>query len=285
MKKYNKILITMIIGLCIATIFNMVIGILCYDSIYYNGHWSYGYGGCSISSMVFSFIALILTIITINPKMKNKIIFAISTIIATLISWILCLCALFSDYPAGGWIGYGTTEYLWIIAFICLFIMLVLSCVYLGLSETARKKSLKQTKQELVQLAQASTPTLGIDTGANELKGLKSLLDCGILSNDEFTAQKAKILASMGVILQPKQKAQPTFIGSYVADNGIVITLNEKDFAIRKSNSANALVGTYVTHLNAQCITLTRDGGGTMSLQIKDENHLVDSTGNVYVKE
>lgn len=312
MKKYDKILIAIIVLLCVATILNMVLGIMYFESSAYykkmvwdtktetyiwNGDFyrGYGFGGCSIASMFSSFIAIILAIYTLVSKKKSKNhLIIITSFITVILAWALCLTAFFTDGIIHAWGDNDINMHFYsknndevggtAIGFLSA--ALILSCVYLGLSETARKKATTPQKQAQEALIQASKPTLGIDTGVNELKDLKSLLDSGILTPSEFAVQKSRLLSSMGInVEKEKAEKQPSFKGNYVADNGIIITLNERNFAIRKANSSNALVGTYVTHFNARCITLTRDGGKTMSLQIKDENHLVDSTGNVYVKE
>lgn len=332
MKKYDKILIAIIVLLFIATIFSMALGIMCYESSAsemhikfnpYNGKYEwdgtwdtiYGYGGFSIASMVFSLAAFIFVILTlIKTKNKKRNLISIGTLISTLTAWAMSIVAILEDgvaysyewyyngfiYAERSVIRYEEPCSLWIIAFICLSVVLILSCVYLGVSETARKRALQPQQnsakksnyqpapQQNVENVTQKSQRLAIDQGVIELKSLKSLLDGGILTQDEFDAQKSKLFRSMGITVQAKADEKPqqaTYIGNYVNENGIILSLNGDKFAIRKPNDETVLTGSYAVDHTAQRITLTRDNGGTMRLQIQDENHLVDGAQQVYAKK
>lgn len=279
MKKYDKILIAIIVLLCVAIVLSISAGAVCYSSSWYH---RYGDGTFSIVAMVFSIIALIFTVITLKHKTNDRrYIFIIGTLASNCLAWIMSLCSLILDINYDEEIFYPLSS----IAFISLTTTVVLASIYLKEGIKTYKNTIKAKPQiEITKVTQ--TTTLGIDTGANELKGLKALLDSGILTPSEFAVQKSRLLSSMGInVEKEKAEKQPSFNGNYVNENGIILTLNSDKFTIRKPNGENVLTGTYTVDHTAQCITLARDNGSTMRLQIKDENHLMDGAQQVYTKK
>jgi len=111
------------------------------------------------------------------------------------IAWIWLLIMVFIDIfrsDMSGWV-----KALWVIFVIVLPLLGVL--VYLIVEgDNMQKRAMKQaTEQQQAQTAYIqSVAGSGGDNTADELEKLKSLHDQGVLTDDEFAAQKAKVLNS-----------------------------------------------------------------------------------------
>jgi len=110
------------------------------------------------------------------------------------IAWIWLLIMVFIDIfrsDMSGWV-----KALWVIFVIVLPLLGVL--VYLIVEgDNMQKRAMKQaTEQQQAQTAYIQSVAGSGDNTADQLEKLKSLHDQGVLTDDEFAAQKAKVLNS-----------------------------------------------------------------------------------------
>ena len=102
--------------------------------------------------------------------------------------WFWLLISIFSDlfsrHDIGGWAKAAWT--IAVIVFTFLGILLYLITQGKGMAERAQERGKRQTQQLRQEIGYSS---------ADELEKLKKLHDAGTLSDDEYAAQKAKVLA------------------------------------------------------------------------------------------
>ena len=102
--------------------------------------------------------------------------------------WFWLLISIFSDlfsrHDIGGWAKAAWT--IAVIVFTFLGILLYLITQGKGMAERAQERAKRQTQQLRQEIGYSS---------ADELEKLKKLHDAGTLSDDEYAAQKAKVLA------------------------------------------------------------------------------------------
>lgn len=294
MKKYDKILIAIIILLIFAVIFSMIEGIMCFESSghhftesYYTGYYSfteYGYGGFAISAMALSFLSLFFSIAALALKKKPKRnLFSIGTLLINLVALILISIAIEVDEYCDYDYYYGTYYYhgdygayiaIWALALICICLVFILTAVYLGLSETERKKQIKIEKN-------SSIPSITLVQGAEELKALKSLFDGGILTQDEFSSQKAKIFSNMKI----KVEIKLSVAGVYDFGSGMTLALNDSAFAVRSNVGVLITSGKYVLDENTNILNLIKSDGTKFKLTVGADGSLVSEKGVHYHKK
>lgn len=294
MKKYDKILIVIIILLCFAIFFSMTEGIMCFESSgyhftdsYYTGYYSfteYGYGEFAISAMAMSLLSLLFSIAALALKKQPKRnLFSIGTLIVNLVALILISIAIEADeyctydYYYGTYYfhdDYGAYIAIWALALICICLVFILSPMYLGLSEKERKKQINIEKQN-------STPSITLVQGAEELKVLKSLLDEGILTQDEFSLQKAKIFSNMKI----KVAIKKSIVGVYDFGSGMTIAFSDSAFAVRSGVGVLITSGKYILDENASKLNLIKSDGTKFKLTVGEDGSLISEKGVHYQKK
>lgn len=188
-----------------------------------------------------------------------------------------------------------------IIDWIFLNIANVLAAIYLvwNLCAIFIEKQSKQTVTTALDVPKSSDcPSLGaIDAMAQELQQTKSLLDNGVLSDEEFAAEKAKVLKKYGFAptiiqaqIQPAaQYAQsdtlPNVEGTYKFSD-ILLTLSNAHYDFKNVNSDAPLIsGTYVLDSKEKNVSLSKSDKSVMQLSIDENGNLATSDGNVYEKQ
>ncbi len=105
--------------------------------------------------------------------------------------WIWLLITIFADIfrsPISGWAKAGWSIFIIILPFLGVFIYLI--------ANGGKMQERSMESAAAAQQAQASyiKSVAGTETTADQLKTLSDLHDAGKLSDDEFAAQKAKLL-------------------------------------------------------------------------------------------
>lgn len=177
----------------------------------------------------------------------------------------------------------------------------VLAAIYLvwNICAIFIEKQSKQTVSAALNAPKSGDcPSLGaIDDMAQELQQAKSLLDSGVLSDEEFVAEKAKVLKKYGFAPAVKQ-AQPQVTEQYAQFNrlskvdgtykfnDILLTLSKARYDFKNVNSnAPLLSGTYIWDPAKKVVTLFKPDKSLMQLSIDENGNLATSNGNVYEKQ
>jgi hypothetical protein len=105
--------------------------------------------------------------------------------------WIWLLITIFADIfrsPISGWAKAGWTIFVIVLPFLGVFVYLI--------ANGSKMQERSMESAAAAQQAQASyiKSVAGTETTADQLKTLSDLHDAGKLSDDEFAAQKAKLL-------------------------------------------------------------------------------------------
>ena len=113
------------------------------------------------------------------------------------IMWIWILIALFSDifrrHDIGGWGKAGWVIFLLIVPFLAALIYLIAEGKGMAERQVQDAKEMKQAQDEYIRSVAGGGS--GGTSAADELSKLSALHDAGKLTDDEFAAQKAKLLA------------------------------------------------------------------------------------------
>lgn len=129
---------------------------------------------------------------------------------------------------------------------------------------------------------------------SQELQQFKYLLDNGILTEEEFAEQKAKIMRKYGVATAnkaPKNIAinivgtpQIAIDGDY--DMGaLVLTLLGRSFAFKsKETQTVAMRGSFIFDKNTRSLTLFKTDNTMIKMSVNQDGNLVSPNGTVYTK-
>lgn len=158
----------------------------------------------------------------------------------------------------------------------------------------------KKNKQPVSTASNTPRPNVqpslaAINTMSQELQQYKYLLDNGILSDEEFAVEKAKVMKKYGLaptIKQPhldaqyNQFAQLLHVDGEYKFNDVVLTLAKAKYNFKNVNSdAPLLSGTYIFDSTKKVVTLFKPDKSLMQLSIDENGNLVTSNGNVYEKQ
>ena len=165
-------------------------------------------------------LSLLFLLLARYVKIKNRQLFAIGAVFVYLICMILLILATTTYYSYDGIILYAqrididpTCLALMIATAVILGVLAIATIVYVVITTISAKKHhvLQQAVQRHNQQSNISsgatlansneeTPTLHLlsyEEGARQLLSFKSLYDCGILTEEEFIAQKQRIISSI----------------------------------------------------------------------------------------
>lgn len=285
MKKSDKLLIAIIVLSCLTVIFCLAEGIMCYDSSgsyvtrsYYSSYtnYVYGYGDFAISAMVMAFISLIFSILALALKKNQKRnLLSIGTIVFNLITLILIICAAFGDVYYGYYDDYVAV---WALSLTLSILVFILAPVYLGISENENKAQARANAKATAN--EKSAPSADLAQCAEELKSLKTLLDDGILTEQEYVAQKEKLFSNMNVKVEVKTAVS----GVYDFGSGITLTLNDTAFVARSSIGALIMTGKYELDNGTNTVCFIKNDGGKFKFTVDTDGSLVSEKGVRYPK-
>ena len=165
-------------------------------------------------------LSLLFLLLARFVKIKNRQLFAIGAVFVYLICMILLILATTTYYSYDGIILYAqrididpTCLALMIATAVILGVLAIATIVYVVITTISAKKHpvLQQAVQRHNQQSNISsgatlansneeTPTLHLlsyEEGARQLLSFKSLYDCGILTEEEYIAQKQRIISSI----------------------------------------------------------------------------------------
>lgn len=165
-------------------------------------------------------LSLLFLLLARYVKIKNRQLFAIGAVFVYLICMILLILATTTYYSYDGIILYAqrididpTCLALMIATAVILGVLAIATIVYVVITTISAKKHpvLQQAVQRHNQQSNISsgatlansneeTPTLHLlsyEEGARQLLSFKSLYDCGILTEEEYIAQKQRIISSI----------------------------------------------------------------------------------------
>lgn len=165
-------------------------------------------------------LSLLFLLLARFVKIKNRQLFAIGAVFVYLICMILLILATTTYYSYDGIILYAqrididpTCLALTIATAVILVVLTIATIVYVDITTISAKKHpvLQQAVQRNNQQSNISfdatlansneeTPSLHLlsyEEGARQLLSFKSLYDCGILTEEEFIAQKQRIISSI----------------------------------------------------------------------------------------
>lgn len=160
------------------------------------------------------------------------------------------------------------------------------------------KQNKQASSQVFTNIQPNSQPTSdAINAMSQELQQYKYLLDNGILSTDEFTVEKAKVMKKYGFAPTVKQsQSQPDtqyspFSQLLQADgtykfSDIVLTLAKAQYDFKNAiSNISLLSGTYILDSTKKVVTLFKPDKSLMQLSIDENGNLVTANGNVYEKQ
>lgn len=129
---------------------------------------------------------------------------------------------------------------------------------------------------------------------SQELQQFKYLLDNGILTEEEFAEQKAKIMRKYGVATAnkaPKNIAINIVDAPQIAIDGdydmgaLVLTLLGRSFAFKsKETQTVAMRGTFIFDKNTRSLTLFKTDNTMIKMSVNQDGNLVSPNGTVYTK-
>jgi len=288
--KYKKLFIITSALFAVGTLFGIICGSVLIDNIvitpYGKLDFTFG-GGMSIGGALSLLFALAFSLLSYLLRTQRKQMFAIGSIF--LCAW----GAVFFSLSATD-CGYADVIppiiCLPIICTIISIVNFILSITYLVMKESDRKSL-------LAQQAEKENSFVLLHQGAVELDNLKKLLDCQIITEDEFAAKKSKIMIQYKIAPTPKQ-AQIQPAAQYAQSNplpnvdgtykygDILLTLSNAHYDFKNVNSdAPLMTGTYVLDLKEKIVSLSKSDKSLMQLSIDENGNLATSDGNVYEKQ
>lgn len=126
---------------------------------------------------------------------------------------------------------------------------------------------------------------------SQELQQFKYLLDNGILTEEEFAEQKAKIMKKYGLATANKNVAISIVGTPQIAIDGdydmgaLVLTLLGRSFAFKsKETQTVAMRGTFIFDKNTRSLTLFKTDNTMIKMSVNQDGNLVSPNGTVYTK-
>ncbi len=289
--KYKKLFIITSALFSVGTLFGIICGSVLFETDILSSYGNYvGFtfgGGMAIGGAFALLFALAFSLLSYLLKTQRKQLFSIGSIF--LCAW----GAVFFSFSAIDCEFQDGTLPIICLPIICTIISIVnfiLSIIYLVMKETDRKSV-------LAQQAEKENSFVLLHQGAVELDNLKKLLDCQIITEDEFAAKKSKIMIQYKIAPMPKQ-AQPQATMQYAQFNriakvdgtykfnDILLILSNARYDFRNVNSnAPLLSGTYIWDPAKKVVTLFKPDKSLMQLSIDENGNLVTSNGNVCEKQ
>lgn len=289
--KYKKLFIITSALFAVGTLFGIICGSVLLDTVIQSSYGNYvGFsfgGGMSIGGAFTLLFALAFSLLAYLLKIQRKQMFAIGSIF--LCAW----ASVFFSFSAIDCEFQGGTLPIICLPIICTIISIVnfiLSIAYLVMKESDRKSL-------LAQQAEKENSFVLLHQGAVELENLKKLLDCQIITEDEFAIKKSKIMIQYKIAPTVKQsQSQPDtqysqFSQLLQADgtykfSDIVLTLAKAKYDFKNADSGISLLsGTYILDSTKKVVTLFKPDKSLMQLSIDESGNLVTANGNVYEKQ
>ncbi len=203
--------------------------------------------------------------------------FNIGALIFNCISYFITLC--WESYIACfNWEDYFTTDYT------CIAVLMSLSFyVFLPVSDILLMVFIIISPKEKISIGQKRTG--GFDMCSSDLKELKSLLDCGIISQQEFELQKRNIFEKYDMSIDASAQSVPTYStqaeaqpashqddvlsAEYKCANGINLILYKDTYSFVQSEGGKKLFGGTITYSSdLRTIKLNRTNAPAIELEI-----------------
>lgn len=231
---------------------------------------------------VLMFLSLVFTVIAM---IKNPLI-CIGTVVLGCISSVL-----FTP-------GYYYNIFAYTLIVINIIVALAIIYTAYGACLTVCKNNKTQTKPQAVQPNKPNvpvkTPQPQLADFAQELQEYKYLLDNGILTENEFATQKAKIMEKYGITVPKKTpvysststtNSTSTDIGGDYDMGTLILTISERMFYFKnKENKTVVIQGTFLFDKFTRTLTLFKPDKSVIKLSINQDGNLVLPNGMVYKK-
>lgn len=287
--KYKKLFIITSALFAVGILFGIICGSALVDTIivtpYIKLNLSFA-GGMSIGGAFTLLFALAFSLLSYLLKIQRKQMFAIGSLF--LCAW----ASVFFSFSATYCTYVDATLPFLCLSIICTIISIanfILSIAYLVMKESDRKSL-------LAQQAEKENSFVLLHQGAVELENLKKLLDCQIITEDEFAIKKSKIMIQYKIAPTVKQsQSQPDTQYSQFSRllqvdgkykfNDIVLTLAKAQYDFKNAISGTSLLsGTYILDSTKRIVTLFKPDKSLMSLSIDENGNLVSPNGTIYTK-
>ncbi len=286
--KYKKLFIITSALFAVGILFAIICGSVLLDTVIQSSYGNYvGFsfgGGMSIGGAFTLLFALAFSLLAYLLKIQRKQMFAIGSIF--LCAW----ASVFFSFSAIDCVFQDGTLPIICLPITCTIISIVnfiLSIAYLVMKESDRKSL-------LAQQAEKENSFVLLHQGAVELENLKKLLDCQIITEDEFAEQKSKIMRKYGVATAnrtPENIAMNIVGAPQIAIDGdydmgaLVLTLLGRSFAFKsKETQTVAMRGTFIFDKNTRSLTLFKTDSTMIKMSVNQDGNLVSPNGTVYTK-
>ncbi len=173
-------------------------------------------------------------------------------------------------------------------------ISIALSIIYVGFGIKQKDIKTNDTSKQLAPTVSTTnnTPNLSkLMDFSQELQQFKYLLDNGILTEEEFAEQKAKIMKKYGLATANKNVAISIVGTPQIAIDGdydmgaLVLTLLGRSFAFKsKETQTVAMRGTFIFDKNTRSLTLFKTDNTMIKMSVNQDGNLVSPNGTVYTK-
>lgn len=176
-------------------------------------------------------------------------------------------------------------------------ISIALSIIYVGFGIKQKNIKTNDTSKQLAPTVSTTnnTPNLSkLMDFSQELQQFKYLFDNGILTEEEFAEQKAKIMRKYGVATANKapENSAMNIVGTpQIAIDGdydmgaLVLTLLGRSFAFKsKETQTVAMKGTFIFDKNTRSLTLFKTDNTMIKMSVNQDGNLVSPNGTVYTK-
>ncbi len=215
-------------------------------------------------------------VFTVVAMFEHRL-FNIGALIFNCISYFITLC-LDSYITCFNWETYGTPVYTCIVVFMSLSFY-----VFVPVSDILLMVYIIISPKERISIGQRHTS--GFDLCSSDLKELKSLLDCGILSQREFEFQKRNIFEKYDMTIDASTQSKPTYgkqpqpqpaphqdivsSAEYQCANGINLKLYKDTYSFVQLEGNKKLFGGTITYSDdLRSIKLNRANAPAIELEI-----------------
>lgn len=215
-------------------------------------------------------------VFTVVAMFEHRL-FNIGALIFNCISYFITLC-LESYITCFNWQDYRTASYTCFVVFMSLAFY-----VFVPVSDILLMTFITISPKEKISIGQKRTG--GFDRCSSDLKELKSLLDCGILSQQEFESQKRNIFEKYDMSIDASAQYEPTydkpvqsqpaphqddvFSAEYKCANGINLILYKDAYSFVQSEGGKKLFGGTITYSSdLRTIKLNRTNAPAIELEI-----------------
>lgn len=230
-------------------------------------------------------------VFTVVAMFEHRL-FNIGALIFNCISYFIALC-LESYISCFNWQAYETTSYTCIVVFMSLAFY-----VFVPISDILLMVFIIISPKERISIGQKRAN--GFNQYSSDLKELKSLLDCGILSQQEFESQKRNIFEKYDMSIDASEQSEPTygaqvetqpaphqddvFSAEYKCANGINLKLYKDTYSFVQSEDGKKLFGGTITYSSdLRTIKLNRTNAPAIELEISPDG-LKLPNGGKYIR-